>query len=85
VKYKVEFSEEAQDQLSLIPKGEAKKIVKRAEKLADAPFPPKCEKLEGSDGIYRVRQGDYRILYSVIEKKLVVLVLKIGHRREVYR
>lgn len=83
--YKIEFTEEAEDQLSLIPKGEAKKIVRRVEKLANEPFPPKCEKLKGQEEVYRVRQGDYRILYSVIEKKLVVLVLKIGHRREVYR
>ena len=83
--YKIEFSRAAEDQFSKLPQKESKKIAKRIDKLASDPFPPKCEKLEGEDGIYRVRQGDYRILYSVFEKKLIVLVLKIGHRREIYR
>jgi mRNA interferase RelE/StbE len=85
VKYKIKFAKPAEDQLVSLPKSEISKISKRIDKLADNPFPPKCDKLEGSDDIYRVRQGDYRILYTVFEKNLVVLVLKIGHRREVYR
>jgi len=52
--------------------------------LADNPRPPGCEKLSGQER-YRIRQGDYRILYEVDESQQVVIVVKIGHRREVYR
>ena len=83
--YKIEFSKPAEKQLSDLPKTELMKIKKRIEKLAADPFPPKCEKMEGKEDIYRVRQGDYRILYSVFDKKLIVLILKIGNRREVYK
>ena len=83
--YKVEIDTDIKKQLLDVPKNDVKKILKRIEKLANAPFPPGHEKLQGMDNLYRVRQGDYRILYSVFDDKLLVLVLKIGHRREVYR
>lgn len=86
MKYKVDFSRAAEDQLESIPKSDVKKIIKRAEKLGSDPFPPGHEHLKGAAiSIYRVRQGDYRILYTVHEEKLLVLVAKIGHRKEVYR
>ena len=82
----IEFTKLAEEQLAVIPKVEMRKIAKRIEKLSLDPFPVKCEKLSGVDGdIYRVRQGDYRILYSVFEETFIVLVVKIGHRKEVYR
>jgi mRNA interferase RelE/StbE len=52
--------------------------------LAEQPRPPGAEKLSGHD-LYRVRQGNYRILYEIIDQDLTVMVIKIGHRREVYR
>ncbi len=86
MKYTVNFSKPAEKQLESIPKSEVKKIIKRAERLASEPFPKGCEKLKGSDfDIYRVRQGDYRILYRVFEERLFILVIKIGHRSDVYR
>ena len=54
------------------------------ESLADDPRPPSCRKLAGTCDRYRVRVGDYRIVYRIDEGKVVVLVLLIGHRREVY-
>lgn len=83
--YKIEFSRMAEKQLDSIPRSDLNKMSKKIEKLALEPFPIGCEKLKGSDDIYRIRQGDYRILYSVFEKKLIILILKIGHRREIYR
>ncbi len=86
MKYKVDFSKTAEDQLEPIPKSDVKKIIKRAEKLGSDPFPVGYEHVKGVPiATYRVRQGDYRILYTVHEEKLIVLVIKIGHRREVYR
>jgi mRNA interferase RelE/StbE len=63
---------------------ERRRIVRRIQNLADEPRPPGCEKLSGEDK-YRVRQGNYRIVYAVEDEKLVVYVVKVGHRREVYR
>jgi mRNA interferase RelE/StbE len=86
VKYKVDFSKAAENQLESIPKVDVKKILKRAEKLGSNPFPAGYEHIKGSQiDIYRVRQGDYRILYTVNEERLIVLVVKVGHRKEVYR
>lgn len=53
--------------------------------LADQPRPPNCVALQGESGVYRVRVGDYRIVYEVFDQLLVVQVVRVGHRREVYR
>ena len=84
--HKIEFTKAAEKQLESIPHADQRKIANKIEKLAANPFPPGYEKLSGSsDAVYRIRQGDYRILYSLLEKKIIVLILKIAHRREVYR
>ena len=85
MKYKIEFSRPAEKQLADIQKNELKKIANKIDKLALNPFPEGHEKLKGHENIYRIRQGDYRVLYSVFENKLTILVIKIGHRREIYR
>lgn len=53
--------------------------------LADDPRPAGVRKLSGSDDVYRVRTGDYRILYRIVDSALVVIVVEVGHRRDVYR
>ncbi|MEX5248079.1 UNVERIFIED_CONTAM: type II toxin-antitoxin system RelE/ParE family toxin [Kocuria sp. CPCC 205295] len=53
--------------------------------LADDPRPPGCLKLQGGEGELRFRIGDYRVVYDVVDDELVVLILRVGHRREVYR
>ena len=85
MKYKIEFTHAAEKQLAEIPRVDLKKLAKRIEKLASEPFPPGHEKMKGHDHLYRIRQGDYRAIYSVFEGKLLILVVKIGHRREIYR
>lgn len=85
MKYQIDFSRGAKKQLINIHGPDLKKIVRKIDKLASKPFPIGSEKLKGSDDLYRIRQGDFRIIYSVFEDKLIILVLKIGHRREVYR
>ncbi len=83
--YKIEFSRTAEKRLADLSQVDQKKISRRIDKLASNPFPPGYEKLSGHEDLYRIRQEDYRVLYTVVEKKLIVLVVKIGHRREVYR
>ncbi len=65
-------------------KPDRRPVAQRIQDLATDPRPPGCEKLSGEDK-YRVRQGDYRIVYAVDDKKSVVTVVKVGHRKEVYR
>ncbi|MEI8038383.1 MAG: type II toxin-antitoxin system RelE/ParE family toxin [Verrucomicrobiota bacterium] len=67
-----------------IPAGELKKILQKMESLREDPRPPGCVKLAGMD-YYRVRQGNYRILYEIADAQLIVVVVKVGHRRDVYR
>jgi len=62
-----------------------RRLVSSMRTLADDPRPPGCIKLSGSKDLYRVRVGDYRILYQVRNSEILVVVLEIGNRREIYR
>lgn len=83
--YKVEITASAEKSLKKIPKKDIVKIVEAIRVLAISPFPEGCRKLKGEEDVYRVRQGNYRIIYEVVENKLIVLVLKIGHRKDIYK
>jgi mRNA interferase RelE/StbE len=82
--YKIFFKESVEKDLRSIPKKDIKKILTRIEALAQEPRPQGCEKLSGQEK-YRIRQGAYRIIYSIQDQELTVWVVKIGHRKEVYR
>ena len=62
-----------------------KRILQTVSVLETNPRPPKSRKIKGRDDVWRIRTGDYRILYAIADDQLMVLVLKVGHRREVYR
>lgn len=66
-------------------KKDRQRIVKRIAALASEPRPAGCEKLAGAEGRYRVRQGRYRVVYAVDDASRTVEVVKVGHRREIYR
>jgi mRNA interferase RelE/StbE len=66
-------------------KADRTRIVSAIQSLADEPRPQGVEKLSGADALYRVRVGDYRIIYEIRDDQLVVTVIKVGHRRDVYR
>jgi mRNA interferase RelE/StbE len=83
--YQVEFAPAAEKQLKKLDRKFQTQVISRVEKLADDPRPPGVEKLEAEEGIYRVRTGNYRILYTINDKALVVLVVRVGDRKEVYR
>lgn len=83
--YKIEITETAEKSLKKIPKKDIQKIVEAIQILAISPFPEGCRKLKGEEDVYRVRQGSYRIIYEVIENKIIVLVFKIGHRKDIYK
>ncbi len=84
-RYEIEISRTAEKQLRRLPRADQARVVRTMRTLADNPFPRGARKLSGYDDVFRVRTGRYRILYSVSERTLVIVVLKVGHRRDVYR
>ena len=82
--YEIYFKESVEKDFRAIPKKDLRKIINRIEALSKDPRPPGHEKLTGQER-YRVRQGLYRIIYSVQDKELTIWVVKVGHRKDVYR
>ena len=82
--YELVFKKSVAKDLRRVPNADVARILDRIRALADDPRPSGCEKLSGLER-YRIRQGAYRIVYEVSDHKLIVLVVKIGHRRDVYR
>lgn len=84
--YSVEIRTSAIKELeAVVPKKERQRIARKISALAREPRPRGCEKLSGQGDWYRVRQGRYRIVYAIDDARLLVDVVKIGHRKEVYR
>jgi mRNA interferase RelE/StbE len=84
-KYRILIKPSAVKEIKAIsPKKDRQRIIGRISKLADNPRPPGCEKLSGQEK-YRIRQGRYRIVYSIEDQDLIVYVVKVGHRKDVYR
>lgn len=83
--YKVEINKKVRKKdLPSIATNDVQRIIARIQKLADDPYPVDAVRLKGREE-WRIRQGDYRILYIVEEKIVTVFVVKVGHRREVYK
>jgi mRNA interferase RelE/StbE len=82
--YRLTFKKSVTRDFRSITKNDVPRILKRIEALADDPRPVGSEKLSGQER-FRVRQGMYRIIYEIQNEELVIIVVKVGHRREVYR
>ena len=83
--YTIQFKPAALRQLEKLPRNLQKRIASKIEALRDEPFPSGCKKLFGEPDTWRVRIGNYRAIYRVHRKVLLILVITIGHRRDVYR
>jgi mRNA interferase RelE/StbE len=83
-RYELRFKASVAKDLRGLPAGDVRRILARIESLRDDPRPAGSEKLSGQER-YRVRQGTYRILYEILDPEIVVEIVKVGHRREVYR
>ena len=84
--YRVDTAPRCIGQLAKIPKNIRERILDRIEELGFDPKPHGVEPLHGSDkGLFRIRQGDYRIVYSIQDQRLLVLVVRVVHRKEVYK
>jgi mRNA interferase RelE/StbE len=85
LRYLLRIAPRAERDLARLPEAVRSRIVARIRLLASDPRPHGTKKLSGEEDFYRVRVGDYRIVYEIQDKRLVVLVAKVGHRRAVYR
>ncbi len=83
-RYELRFKPSVAKDLRGIPSADVRRILARIETLREDPRPSGSEKLSAQER-YRLRQGDYRILYTVLDGEVIVEIVKVGHRREVYR
>jgi mRNA interferase RelE/StbE len=84
MKYKIIIAEQAIKALAKLPGKTRRQISEKIDALADNPRPAGIEKLQGAD-LYRIRSGDYRVIYQIKDNLLIVLVVRIGHRKDIYR
>jgi mRNA interferase RelE/StbE len=84
VAYTIQFKPSALRQLERLPLAIQQRIRPRVDALTFNPRPPGCKKLAGEEELYRIRVGDYRIIYEIHDRVLVVIVVKLGHRGGVY-
>lgn len=81
--YSIQFTKSAQKELSRIPKKDQLRVITRIQELSKDPRPVKSKKLTNEEK-YRVRQGNYRILYQIKDEELIIVLVKIRHRKEAY-
>ena len=82
--YDIKIRKKAQKSLSKIPNPFQSNIIEKIRKLANNPFPPQSKKLTGREAL-RMRIGNYRVIYEIFENELIILVLNIGHRKNIYK
>ena len=83
--YEVVLSPKAEKQLDELPTPLRRRITEAVEGLESKPRPHGVKKLTGAENLWRIRVGDYRIVYTIEDDRLIVLVVKVGHRREICR
>ncbi len=82
--YKIELRRRAQRALDRLPKTDFRAVVEAIKELAQTPRPRGVEKVK-STGLWRIRQGDYRIIYAIDDNRQIIIIVRVGHRREIYR
>lgn len=83
--YRIEISRSAEKALFKLPKKILPKVIAALKGLEFDPYPTGCRKLSGEQNTFRIRVSNYRIIYEVFEKRILIKVLKIGHRKDIYR
>jgi mRNA interferase RelE/StbE len=84
-RYSIQVSATAEKQLRKIDGVDQLRIIRAIKKLAEEPLPRGCRKLAGYEQVWRIRVGTYRIIYSIYRKEIIIIILKIGQRRDIYR
>jgi mRNA interferase RelE/StbE len=83
--FRIEVSATAEKQIRKLSRDEQVRVLRAIRLLANASNPPGSRKIRGYDDVFRIRVGPYRILYRIEGRRLLIIILKIGHRREIYR
>ena len=83
--YAVEFLKTAEKELAALPKDAQRQIARKIDALRENPRPPGAKLLHSNARLYRLRVGDYRVIYSIEDRRLLILVIKMGHRKDVYK
>ncbi|MDZ7743874.1 MAG: type II toxin-antitoxin system RelE/ParE family toxin [Bacteroidota bacterium] len=83
--FKLVWKQSAIKELKNLDKTVVQRIISSVEKLQKQPYPKGCKKLRGAEYTYRLKVGNYRIIYSVYKRTLVIEIVKVGHRKSVYR
>lgn len=83
--YKIEFAKQAAKQFKAFPRQEQQRLKIKIDNLEIDPRPSGVVKLSGEQNLYRIRVGNYRIIYSIQDSQLLILIVKIGHRKDVYQ
>ncbi|MGD0694551.1 MAG: type II toxin-antitoxin system RelE/ParE family toxin [Terriglobia bacterium] len=83
--YTIKFTARALRDLTALDRIAQVRVRQQIDRLAENPFPPGAKKLHAEEPFFRIRAGDYRIIYSVEGRELLVIIVKIGHRKDVYR
>ncbi|MAD41600.1 MAG: type II toxin-antitoxin system mRNA interferase toxin, RelE/StbE family [Arcobacter sp.] len=83
--YKIKWKLSAKKEFKKIDKSEIKKIFTSIEKLSNDPFPSSYKKILGTESIYRIKIGNYRVIYSIEKDALIIEIIRVRHRKEAYR
>ncbi|HWZ65321.1 MAG TPA: type II toxin-antitoxin system RelE/ParE family toxin [Patescibacteria group bacterium] len=83
--YKIQYKKSVEKDLRKLPAIQLKPIVTKISILSTNPRPNGSVKLRGTSDLFRIRHSDYRIIYQIRDEKLIILVIKVGHRREIYK
>ncbi len=83
--YDIEFSRFAAREFKKLPEPVQERLELRLQKLCKQPRPPDVKKMAGAKNLYRVREGDYRLVYEIRDRALLIVVVRVGHRQNIYR
>ena len=83
--YRIEWKNSAYKELQKLPRQIIAKIIAAVADLSNDPYPSGVKKMVGSERSYRIRVGDYRVIYEIIENKLIIEIIRVRHRKDVYR
>lgn len=83
--YSIKWKRSAEKELKKVDKKYIPELIAGVEELIQNPYPPNSKKLVGYKSFYRLRVGEYKIIYNIIQKEIVIEIVRIGHRKDVYR
>ena len=85
MRYCIEIKKSAQKEIARLPRRERRRVLGAIAALAYEPRPQEVRKIVGAEEAYRIRVGDYRVVYQIAKRVLIVFVIRVGHRKDVYR